>query len=257
MLTCAVCCDVIRMDKLTICIADGSRRSTREVHDWANSFIPFEYRPPLTALRRHFYVNGRLWRNGSQQWHVSLVRGSAFGESSNHSLVSEAPRDDAVPFQRIKWTLSPAANAMRHLIWCQLNFGLCLAPRVELSSRFQRSGVRFDFLIDSQHLTVKSKCLRMFWLLFFILSWMQLEAGNANHRGRETSLEPVPHEAMRSLPAGHRRKANQLVKRTTFFFLQFIPNKTRIAEKIDRRVAELWTKHANESLPTIQVGRKI
>ena len=86
---------------------------------------------------------------------------------------------------------------------------------------------------------------------------MQLEAGNANHRGRETSLEPVPHEAMRSLPAGHRRKANQLVKRTTFLFLQFIPNKTRIAEKIDRRVAELKTKHANESLPTIQVGRKI
>ena len=42
-----------------------------------------------------------------------------------------------------------------------------------------------------------------------------------------------------------------------FLFLQFIPNKTRIAEKIDRRVAELWTKHANESLPTIQVGRKI
>ena len=58
-------------------------------------------------------------------------------------------------------------------------------------------------------------------------------------------------------PRGPQTKSKPIGQKDDISFLQFIPNKTRIAEKIDRRVAELWTKHANESLPTIQVGRKI
>jgi hypothetical protein len=77
-----VCRDVIRR------VDDLHSRWITRIHSWATRLSKLIYSvrvsPSLTALRRHFYVNKRLWKNRCQQWHFSPVEGRLSG---NHPMI--------------------------------------------------------------------------------------------------------------------------------------------------------------------------